>query len=428
MRELIAITLLASTVALAAPLKLAVVYGHNGGTQTRPALRFAENDASRVAATLVELAGIAPGDVKLLQGTPKEELEKALEWATARIAAAHKTPGAQAVLYVYLSAHGDDGRGLELGPQTLAWSDLKAKLAATKADVRVAVIDACSASGMLEAGGRAAAGFEIRAEDRLTVAGEAVITSSAANEPSLEAGAYKGSVFTHHLLAALRGAADRSADGRVSLEEAYRYAYARTVEGESGQHPGYGFKLAGHGELFVTSLKGAATVTLPRNLEAVTISDAATGDRYLEIRQPDGRTLALPPGRWEVKVWREGKASVGRLTLTAGQRITLDEKSLTAAPAATAQLVRLAASPHYCVKKIEAAPALAALATKLVKAIEVQDAHACFEGALEASLTLSRDASSKLRVTGKLGSKPIDVVADEAALAGDVGRALASAL
>ena len=229
MRALIALTVLAAGLSNAAPLKLAVIYGHNGGTQTRAALRFAQNDASRVATTLIELAGVLPSDLKLLQGAPREDFERALDWATARIAAAHKTPGAQAILYVYVSAHGDEGLGLELGAQKLGWADLKAKLAATKADVRVAFIDACSASGMLEAGGRAAPGFDIKAEDRLTVAGEAVITSSAANEASLEAGAYKGSVFTHHLIAAFRGAADRSGDGRVSLEEAYRYAYARTV-------------------------------------------------------------------------------------------------------------------------------------------------------------------------------------------------------
>ena len=428
MRALTALSLLAAALAQAAPLKLAVVYGHNGGTATRPALRFAEHDASRMAATLTELAGVAPADLKLLLGTPREEFEQALEWAGERIAAAHQRPGAQAILYVYVSAHGDDGRGLELGPQTLAWADLKAKLSATKADVRVAVIDACNASGMLEAGGQPTPAFALRAEDRLTVAGEAVITSSAANEPSLEAGAYKGSVFTHHLLAAFRGAADRSGDGRVSLEEAYRYAYARTVEGQSGQHPGYGFKLAGHGELQVTSLKGAATVTLPRNLEAVTISELESGDRYLEVRAPDSRTLALPPGRWELKVWRAGKARVGRLTLGAGQRINLDESALAAAPAATAQLVRLSASPHYCVEKIDSEPQLAALAQELTRALEGQEGHACFEGSQGARLTLSRERTRQLRVTGTVGTRRVDLRCDEAALAVEVGKALAAAL
>ncbi len=429
MRALIALTLLASALASAAPLKLAVVFGHNGGTPSRAALRFAEQDAARVAGTLIELAGIQPADMKLLQGASREDFDRALDWATARIAAAHRTPGAQAILYVYVSAHGDDGKGLELGPQTLAWAELKAKLTATKADVRVAIIDACSASGMLEVGGHAAPQFDLRADDRLTVSGEAVITSSAANEPSLEAGAYKGGVFTHHLIAALRGAADGSGDGRVSLEEAYRYAYARTVEGDSGQHPGYGFKLAGHGELFVSTIKTATTVTLPRNLEAVTVSALPTGDRYLEIRAPDGRMLALPPGLWQLKIWRGAKARYTILTLTAGQHVTLDDTAFVDAPAATAMLVRLSASAHYCVKAIHAAdPQLAALASRLTARVEAQPEHACLEGALDTSLELTRGRTGPLRVTGTLGPRRLDLSSDETSLETDVIRALAAGL
>jgi len=417
-RALIATSLLLAGVAAAAPLKLAIVYGHNGGTATRPALRFAENDATRVAATLTELAGVKPADLRLLTGAPKEDFEKAMDWAAARVAAAK---GSQVVLYVYVSAHGDDGRGLELGAQTLGWPALKAKLAATKADVRVAFIDACNASGMLEAGGRATEAFEIRADDRLTVAGEAVITSSAANEPSLEAGAFRGSVFTHHLIAALRGAADRSADSRVSLEEAYRYAYARTVEGDSGQHPGYGFKLAGHGELIVSSLKSASTIVLPRGVEAVTVS--AGDELFLEAQKPDARTLALPPGVWSLKIWRSGKARVGTVTLKPGQTVTVDDSAFAPAPAATAQLVRLSASPHYCVKAIASEPGLKASADRLLAAITAQEGHACFEGSTAATLTLTREG-----LTGTLGTKRIEVRAAEADLAAAVGKALAEAL
>ncbi len=414
MRSLTVAALLLAGVAAAAPLKLAVVYGHNGGTATRPALRFAENDAVRVAATLVELAGVKPSDLKLLKGGTKEDFEAAMNWAAARVAAS-KT---QTLLYVYLSAHGDDGRGLELGPQTLAWADLKAKLSATKADVRVAFIDACNASGMLEAGGRASDAFEIRADDRLTVAGEAVITSSAENEPSLEAGAYRGSVFTHHLIAALRGAADRSTDSRISLEELYRYAYARTVEGDSGQHPGYGFKLAGHGELFVSSIKGAPAIVLPRGTDAVGIS--AGGELFLEVRQPDARTIALPPGKWDLEIWRNGKARVGAVTLKAGQTLAVDDAGFMPA---TAKLVRLSASPHYCVTAISSEPALKERAARLLAEITTQEAHACFEGATTATLTLTRSV-----LTGSLGNKRIEVRADEKDLATAAGKALAEAL
>ncbi len=414
--------------ATAAPLKLAIVYGHNGGTAVRPALRFAENDAARVAAALIEVAGVAPADLKLIQGKPKEDLEAALDWAKARVAAAQKGRG-QAILFVYTSSHGDGGKGLELGPQTYAWADLKAKLAATKADVRVAFIDACHASGILEAGGKAAGAFDLKAEDRLTVNGEAFITSSAADEPSLEAGAYQGSVFTHHLLAGLRGAADRSGDGKISLDELYRYAYARAVDGDSGQTPGYAFKLAGHGELFVSTLKSAAIVTLPRGPDALTVAQADTGALFLELRKPEGKALALPPGRWELKIWRDGKAKVGRVTLGAGQRLAIDESGFLDAPAETAQLVRLSANPpHYCVTAIAAPPPLSKVADRLTKSLQGQEAHACFEGARATALTLTAEPAQKLRLKGTIGARPVDVLSDEPSIAADVARALAAGL
>lgn len=418
-----AILLLAAFAADAAPLRLAVVYGHNGGTAAHAPLRFAEADAARVAATLIEVGGVKSDDLKLLQGQPRAQLEAALHWAAARIATAHRTPGAQAILTVYVSSHGDDGRGLELGAETLPWADLKAALTATRADVRIAFVDACNASGLLEVSGRPSAAFQLDAEDRLTVGGEAFITSSAANEPSLEAGAYKGSVFTHHLVAALRGAGDRSGDGLVSLEEAYRYAYARTVEGESGQHPGYGFKLAGYGELIVSSPKTAgATLMLPRNLEALTLADVESGNRFLELRQPEGRLLALPPGRWQLEVWRDGKARVGRLTLIAGERATLDESTLTDPGTTSAQLVRLGATTGFCLGRVRAVRD-PPLAQRLAVALGKRPSG-CGPGSPSAELELVRERTLGVRVTGHVGSRTIDLHTDETALIFDVWRAL----
>jgi hypothetical protein len=412
-------------VSAAAPLRLAIVYGHNGGTLTHPPLRFAQADATRVASMLTELAGVKSEDLRLMVGRPRAELEAALEWATQRVANAHRAPGAQVILYLYVSSHGDDGRGLELGSQTLAWADLKASLTKTNADVRVAFIDACNASGLLETGARATGSFEIRAEDRLTVSGEALITSSAADEPSLEAGAYKGGVFTHHLLGALRGAGDRSGDGQVSLEEAYRYAYARTVEGDSGQHPGYGFKLSGHGELFVSSPKSAsAALLLPRNLDAVTVTAVDASDRFLELRQPEGRLLALPPGRWQLELWRGGQAKRGVVTLAAGSRLTVDEAEFLDAPAATAALVRLGSATRFCLDKVGAEASLSLVAGRLEAALKALPDHSCGEGAPQLTLRLSRERTQGIRAVGTVKGHNFELHTDESGLAAEVARML----
>jgi uncharacterized caspase-like protein len=92
----------------------------------------------------------------------------------------------------------------------------------------------------------------------ITTRGEALLTSSTSDELARESDALRGSFFTHHLVSGLRGAADQSKDGRVTLAEAYDYAYAKTVtQAEGGQHPTFKYDLAGRGDVVLTALADA---------------------------------------------------------------------------------------------------------------------------------------------------------------------------
>ena len=96
-----------------------------------------------------------------------------------------------------------------------------------------------------------------------------LLTSSAADEDSQEADRIGGSYFSHHLASGLLGDADRSGDGRVSLAEAYAYAYARTVadtaESAAGaQHPTFSYELAGNGDVVLTDVKSRTEGPLSR--------------------------------------------------------------------------------------------------------------------------------------------------------------------
>ena len=78
-----------------------------------------------------------------------------------------------------------------------------------------------------------------------------------------------GSYFTHNLISGMRGAADSSGDKLVTLAEAYKYAYDRTVVSTAmlpvgAQHPNYDFRLSGQGELVLSSLlKPSSVLVLP---------------------------------------------------------------------------------------------------------------------------------------------------------------------
>ena len=55
------------------------------------------------------------------------------------------------------------------------------------------------------------------------------MTSSSENEAAQESERLRGSFFTHALLTGVRGAADASGDGKVTLGEAYQFAFNETL-------------------------------------------------------------------------------------------------------------------------------------------------------------------------------------------------------
>ena len=223
--------------------RVAMVVGNNAGNGDRPALHYAETDASKFADVLVELGGVAPADLFLLQGKDLATLQAALAHAKQRIAAFHADPTSRVVVLFYFSGH-SDGEALELGSERLTFAQLRAWLATAGADVRVALVDSCKSGALLAAkGGTPGPAFQIRLTDDVASTGEALLTSSAADEVALESREIGGSFFTHHFISGLRGAADTSGDGTVTLTEAYQYAYAHTIKTTGDtvigpQHPG----------------------------------------------------------------------------------------------------------------------------------------------------------------------------------------------
>src|SRR5258706_339840 len=137
--------------------------------------------------------------------------------------------------------------------------------------------------------------------------GEALISSSASDEMALESREIKGSFFTHHLVSGLRGAADTSGDGRVTLAEAYEYVFKRTVTATAAttigpQHPGYTYRLSGEGELVLTDLNvRTARLTIPTGLDRVLIIDRRSERVLAEVGPGGASSLALPSGDFLVR-------------------------------------------------------------------------------------------------------------------------------
>jgi hypothetical protein len=318
----------------AEPIRLAVVIGNNRGHDPARALRYAENDARKVHQVLTELGGVPAANAQLLLGRSAGDAWRAIQRAATQLRALRvKEPGRPLILLLYYSGHAD-GSVLELGGSSLRYDALTAFLRSSQADVRLAFVDSCR-SGQLVAmkGGRRTEAYRIQVSDEWS-RGFAVITSSAADELSQEAAEIRGSYFTHYLVSGLRGAADQSGDGKVTLDEAYRYAYRRTVARTSGtvggsQHPMYDFKLAGRGDIVLTSRAGASTleVASPAPGRVLVLDDAGqamVAEGQVAPEQP--LRLALARGRYQVLLVERGRLARARVAL-AGTGARVDRRA-----------------------------------------------------------------------------------------------------
>jgi hypothetical protein len=312
---------------------MAVVVGSNVGDGSQAPLRYAERDAQKMARVLTDLGTVAPEDLVQLAGPTRAQLENALAGLHGRIDTWKHQAMTRVVLAFYFSGH-SDGAALELGPERISWSDLRALLDGMGADVRLVFVDSCkSGAGMRPKGGIAADEFPIQVTDRRALSGEVVITSSAANELAFESDELKGSYFTHHLVSALRGAADVSGDRRVTLSEAYRYAFERTVHAtellpSGAQHPAYEYRLSGEGELVMTELKDAAVSLKLPGANRVLVYDVASNLPLVELAEGSAREIGLPPGDYVVRAIRFGQSWTARFKVEIGNHRTLSWSDL----------------------------------------------------------------------------------------------------
>lgn len=287
--------------------RFAVVVASNHGGEDRPVLRHAHSDARAFTDVLVELGGVAAGDVKTLLEPGPDEVLAALADAAALVREATAT-GARADLVAYYSGHSDED-ALLLGGRRLSYDALRAAVDAVPARVRVVVLDSCSSGGMVRTkGGVRVAPFLL--DEATDVRGTAFLLSSSADEASQESDRVGGSFFTHALLTGLRGAADVERDGTVTLTEAYRFAFeetlARTERASGGiQHPTWDMKLSGAGDFVLTDLRDtSARLVLGDDVAGRVFVRNQRGELLFELqkRAPQVLALALPAGSYQVLV------------------------------------------------------------------------------------------------------------------------------
>jgi uncharacterized caspase-like protein len=254
----------------------ALLVGNNYGGEGVDSLRYARSDARRFHDVLTRLAGFDEGDVQVLMDCDSAGLDRALKAMRKKLAsaatpsssfgaasssangAASSSPTASEDLFLFYYSGHSDRDALRLGKTRFPLDRLRESFQAVPSQVKIGIFDACQ-SGMLTRFKGGSATRPISLENMKNVYGQVIIASSAMDERSQESDQLEGSVFTHHWLNGLRGSADLSGDRKVTLNEAYQYAYQMTIETTSKtragiQHPAYQFRIYGEGDIVLADL------------------------------------------------------------------------------------------------------------------------------------------------------------------------------
>ena len=326
--SIVALALPAQVLAQAEVQRFVLAVGANSGGSDRALLRYAVSDAERFSQVLTDLGGVDTANVLLLREPKVRDLIQGLDQLNRR-AAATKRPagGGRTEVLVYYSGHADE-KGLLLGDDRYSYQSLRDRLQEIPADVRIAVLDACASGAFTRIkGGKVRKAFLV--DESASTRGHAFLTSSAVTEAAQESDHIGASYFTHYLVSGLRGAADVTGDGRVTLHEAYQFAFDETLgktagSGAGAQHPNYEIDLSGSGDVVITDVRQTtAAIVLPESLDGRVFIRNARQELVVELYKPHGRRIeiGLEAGEYEVRIEKPPSAMLARSKLAAGQHV-----------------------------------------------------------------------------------------------------------
>ncbi len=318
----------------AAPLRrFALVIGSNNGGNVRERLRYAGHDAETIADVLRQLGGVDQVDLDLLSEPDAHGLDHAFDVLSGRVRAERKR-GQRVELVVYYSGHADE-TGILLGGAHYDYARLRQRIQDVPADVHIAIVDSCASGSFTRAKGGARIPPFLH-DSSNQVQGFAFLSSSSAEEDAQESDKIGASFFTYFFVTGLRGAADRNHDGKITLTEAYQFAYEQTLGRTQNtvhgpQHPAYDMHLSGTGDVVITDLRSTeATLVLPSALRGrITIVDQS-GRVAVELTKEAGEplSLALPDETYSMHVDNGTGEFVATVTLARGGELAFDPGAL----------------------------------------------------------------------------------------------------
>jgi hypothetical protein len=305
-KQLVLITL--AYFMIAANERIALIIGADKGLISDRQLQFATTDAKKISSVFQELGDFQPSRCYLLSNPDVKQVEKTFDELKGRVKEIQES-GKKVECFVYYSGHGSND-ALHINGTILPHRELLSIVDSLHADLTVVIVDACYSGALVTDKGISITGpLSLKLTDTLSVQGTILLTSSSSDQTSHESVDIGGSIFTHHILSALRGAADYDRNGEISLSEAYSYARIHTTKAtgfDPGviQQPSYSWNVKGNREIYLSRLnRGTTMLYLEKGKPCPHfVIDEKTQSVIVQFT-PDEEPvqLALSPGRYRVQ-------------------------------------------------------------------------------------------------------------------------------
>lgn len=285
--------------------RFAMAVGANNGGKDRVLLHYAVSDAQAILNVFEELGGVEEDDILLLEEPDVRTFYTEMGKLQSQIEKSKADYGRIEFIFYY-SGHSDENYIL-LGDEKISYKNLRDTINGIDADVRIAILDSCASGAFTRIkGGKKRLPFLM--DSAYDMRGFAVMTSSSANEASQESDLIQSSFFTHYLISGMRGAADMSQDGRVTMNEAYQFAFnetlAQTTKTISGpQHPYTDIQMSGTGDVVMTDVRRASVILIlgEQIFGQIFIHDSENR-LVVELTKPPGRRIELGLEEGEYRV------------------------------------------------------------------------------------------------------------------------------
>ena len=313
-----------------------------------PTLRFAAADAERFAAVM-KATGTVPADhVMTVKEPTLAALRQSFAAVDAKIESVRRGGGAKGARFIFYYTGHSDASGLHLADGLLRKDELHALIAAVRAETKIVFFDACYSGALAAKGVKPATDFIVPKAELDEPSGSVYFAATSGTDVAFEVEELGGSLFTHHLVIGLYGAADVNKDGIVTVDELYQYVYrqmssaALALPHAEAQKPEYRFELQGRGALVMAYIaQTTSLVSIAPDLIGELTFTAEDGLQTFRLEKSERRVMStrLVPGVYGVTLKTRDQSGRGTLRVVAGRESRVDGTQLTMAAATDLNVV-----------------------------------------------------------------------------------------